>query len=105
MTVTRSNPFVIKNDANDRDSRHSCTNVRTAASPFLMARVVLSVLTRKDVAVISSLAPVKSAWRPDGNRKSGQMMCYKPRTSSRATDSDLYRALVQRVPESPAVPR
>jgi hypothetical protein len=52
----------------------------------LMARVVLSVLTRKDVAVISSLAPLKSAWRPNRNRKSGQMMCYKPRTSSRATD-------------------
>jgi hypothetical protein len=72
----------------------------------LMTRVVLSVLTRKDVAVISSLAPLKSAWRPIGmwicgqcksvahkphrpnsNRKIGQMMCYKPRTSSRATDT------------------
>src|SRR6516164_285266 len=82
------------------------TNIRTAASPFLMARVVLSVSTRKDVAVISSLAPLKSAWRPTGlwicgqrksvshkphrptsNRRSGQMMCYKPRTSSRATDT------------------
>jgi hypothetical protein len=74
----------------------------------LMARVALSVLTRKDTAVISSFAPLKSAWRPIGlwvcgqrknvvhnshrpnrNRKSGQMMCYKPRTSSRATDRGL----------------
>ena len=71
-----------------------CTNIPTAGWPFLMARAVLSVLTRKDVAVTSPLAPLKSAWRPTGlwvcgqrksvdrlnsNKRTGQMMCYKPR--------------------------
>ena len=91
--------------ASIRAAQPCCRLARAASRSRKVARVVLSVLTRKDVAVISSLAPL-TAWRPIGlwvcgqcksvahkphrpnsNRKSGQMMCYKPRTSSRATDT------------------
>jgi len=82
-----------------------CTNIPTAISPSSMARAVLHASTRSLAIAMLRLRPLNSArrsepvylWtgeepahklhRPSSNSRSGHLVCYKARTSSRATDT------------------
>src|SRR5271156_603416 len=84
----------------------ACTNTRTDGSPSSMARVVWPASIQKDAPMTSSVTPLNSARRPrslwicgqrkrvahkphrPNNKRSGHLMCYKTRTSSRATDTE-----------------
>jgi hypothetical protein len=94
--------------------QYACTNIEMARSPFSMVHAVSPGSTARAEPTRSSRAPLNSArrlaqslWvcgqrkgvahkphRQSSNSRSGQLMCYKTRTSSRATDS---------VPEQPTV--
>src|SRR6202140_4671413 len=99
-----------------------CTNIPMAGLPSSTARVVLHALIPKEAVAMSHL-PLKSARRPRAlvdlwtgqerglptsstgpkanATRSGQMMCYKRRTSSRATDRRRGGGGVRTWPEPP----
>jgi hypothetical protein len=87
-----------------------------AGSPFSTARAVLHASTRRLAIMMLRLRPLNSArrsepvdlWtgeepahklprRSSSNSRRGHLMCYKPRTSSRATDTQfVYGSILAR---------
>ena len=92
----------------------ACTNIPTAGSPSSTARAVLPASTEgrnRRCHASSRLTPLggPSLWicgqrqalahklhRPSNNHRSGHLMCYKARTSSRATDRGVNGRLRRR---------